>query len=317
MRFTDSNTSKIGVMDFTPRSRSRHTIYLVAAYVCTVLAVIVLAAQNNSGEGAAVGATFISILIIALALVSLYIRQRNNDLLLATEFQNMIYASAAEVGTLFCIIAKRDGSSVHASKSLAKLFNYFPYPTIQALDGFYIESHLPRFDQAKLNEALQQDAAKSFLVKISTASGVMDTVISVEPLARPAGYYVIRGRLFSDKRGDPEKLANIPSQQFQQLLDSSPVGHFLCDANGTLRYANPAFAALCGASPEGMVHERQSITRLFVLDAGKTWSEEYEFSPLDSQPAYLQGASARKVLISLSIQRNDKESSLLGTVVPV
>lgn len=317
MRFTDSNTSKVGVMDFAPRARSRHTLYLVAAYVCTVLAVIVLASQDTDSSGRTAGAAAISIIIIALALVSLYIRQRNNDLLLATEFQNMIYASAAEVGTLFCIIAKRDGSTVHAGRSLAKLFNYFPYPTVQALDGFYIESHLPKFDQAKINEALQQDIPKSFLVKINTASGVMDTVISVEPLARPAGYYVIRGRLFSDKRGDPEKLANISSQQFQQLLDSSPIGHFLCDANGTLRYANPAFAALCGKSPASMVHERQSITRLFALDAGKSWSEEYEFSPLDNQPAYIQGASARKVLISLKIQRNEKDISLLGTVVPV
>src|SRR5690348_11878508 len=124
MRFADQNISQVGLMDFEPRNRSRHTAYLIGAYVVTIMAVVIAAMNGSTEPSRVAGATIISLIIIVLCLVSIYARQRNNDLVLATEFQNMLYSSAAESGSLFYLIAKHDGTVVHASRGLGDLFSY-------------------------------------------------------------------------------------------------------------------------------------------------------------------------------------------------
>ncbi len=185
MRFADNDLTKVALIDFVPRNRSRSVVQLVFAFVCAIIVILATRsfAETESSQDTA---TFVvCIALTVLCAISVYFRRRSDDLVLATEFQNLLYSSAASIGSQFCIIAKRDGTVVHCSSGISELFNGFPYPVSQALEGFYIEGRIPKFDQDKINDALLMDERKSMLIKISTAMGISDMVINIDPLPRP------------------------------------------------------------------------------------------------------------------------------------
>lgn len=316
MRFTDSDMAKVGLLDFKPRNRSRHNIYLIGAFICTIIAVYVAAFNGDSAGSRQVGAAIVSIIIIVLCLVSLYARQRNNDLVLATEFQCMLYSAAAGSGSLFYLIIKHDGTVVHASRSVGEQFSYFPYTTAQSLDGLFIEARIPKFDQDKITDVLRQGESKSFIMKMSLSSGITDIVVTIDPLLRPSGYSVLRARYFSDKRGNANNLADIASDTFRSLLDDAPTTHFVADEFGMLRYVNPAFARLCGYDAATMTEERMQLRDVLYLPSGAPIGADYEFDAV-SESVILGTRTGERLPVRLALsphRSGGRVLALVGTV---
>lgn len=317
MRFADNDLLKVGLPDFTPRNRSRSTIQIIVAFICTIAAVLATLRFTQSDSAQDIGALVVCLVLILACLLTLYFRKRSDDLIMATEFQNLLYSSAASIGSQFCIIVKRDGTVVHSGAGLSDLFNGFPYTVSQALEGFFIEGRVSKIDQDKITDALLMNERKSVLLKLSTAIGITDMVITIDPLPRPQGYYVIRGRQYQGERKTGSALlTDISSETMRHLLEESPVGHFICDDFGRFEYINPALASLVGKTPQEMIEERLHITDILTRTNGDPIGRDYEYRDLKEE-VLLSGKNkkATRLKLELSLIREaNKITALVGTL---
>ena len=303
-------------MDFMPRDRSRPSLQIFMVFLSTIAIVLALLRfVHEKSEN--ISTVFICLILVALCAMTIYFRRRTDDMLLATEFQNLLYSSAASIGSQFCIIAKRDGTAVHCSYGVSELFNGFSYPMAQALEGFFIESRMPKFDQDKIIDALLMNERKSLLLKISTAMGITDMVINIDPLPRPHGYYAIRGRYYQgERKAGSALLADLSTETMRHLLEESPVGHFICDDFGRFEYINPALAKLVGKTPQEMIEERLHITDILKRTNGAAIGKEYEYNDMKEEVILVSKASnTTRLHLELSlIREGGKVSALVGTI---
>ena len=77
----------------------------------------------------------VTLSIGSLTWLTIYFSARLRDLVLATEFQNAMLASAAQLSTRFCLITKRDGSIVYVDPGFQKLFPHFMQSNDRNIDG--------------------------------------------------------------------------------------------------------------------------------------------------------------------------------------
>jgi PAS domain S-box-containing protein len=317
MRFTDNDTEQPALLDFMSRNRSRPTFQIVLAFICAIAAI---SASRNYAVTETRQDTitfFVCLLLTVVGIATLYFRKRADDLVLATEFQNLLYASAASIGFQFCLISKRDGTAVHCSDGLSKLFDGFPYPVARALEGFFAEGRVAKIDQDKITDTLLMNERKSLVVKLSAASGISDMVLTIDPLPRPHGYYMIRGRYFRGDRGTGSVLlGDISPEIMRHLLEESPVGHFICDEFGRFEYINPALAALIGLTPQTIVEDRLTIPDLFSQKGGKRLVQEYEYRDMKEDVILTSRTGlANPVHLELSlIQDAGKVVAIVGTI---
>src|SRR5579871_1490594 len=103
-RYTDVNTAINGAKDFVIR-RHGPTLLQLLVVLAAALFLSLLIIVTVEDKLALAGILFV-ILGSAGGYVVLQI-QRNNDLLLATEFQNALFASALGINNKFCLIIRR------------------------------------------------------------------------------------------------------------------------------------------------------------------------------------------------------------------
>lgn len=317
MRFSEKDPMSVALPDFSPRDRARPTIYIILTFVCTIAAVLGALHVSKGGEANTILSYTLFTILAVSCLISVYFRRKSDDLVLSTEFQNLIYSSAASLGSQFCIITKRDGVTVHASHGLSELFDGFPYPISQALEGFFIEGRIPKFDQDKIIDALLMNERKSVLLKISTSMGINDMVISIDPLPRPHGYYAIKGRYYQGTRkGGSAVLSDISIETMRRLLEESPVGHFICDDHGRFEYINPALARLIGKTPQTLLEERLHLNDVLKLTNGNPIARDYEFHDLKEEVLLIHssGTPTRLHLNFSLIREAGRMTALVGTV---
>jgi PAS domain-containing protein len=320
LRFTEHTIAQFGAEDFIPRDRSRPIRFLFLAFVCTVIATCVTLFYGATVSDRMVGMFIITIMLMALCLITIYFRRRGHDLVMATEFQNLLFAGAASVGYGFCLIVRHDGSTVYSNRAVNGLFMDFPYHDSQALEGFIEAGKLARFDADKITNALASGERRTCLVRATTRDAHQDMVITVEPLPRPQGFYVVRGRPYFEKRsretGSGDALSAIPGNTLLTLLEATPNAHFVCDEFGRLLYLNPAFGRLAGYTLDAALERRLTLNDLFTRTGGAPLVVEYDFQNLNEEVTLTtaHGAPSRVQLILTLHREAGKITALVGTV---
>lgn len=315
MRFADNDLNQVALPDFMPRDRSQPVMQILFAFVTSIAAVLATLRFMKTESVQDIGALVVCLIISILCLITIYFRKRADDLVLATEFQNLLYSSAASIGSLFCIIAKRDGTVVHASPGLSDLFSTFPYTVPRALEGFFIEGRVQKIEQGRIIDALALDERRSMLIKLTTTKGESDMVINIDPLPRPHGYYVIRGRYYQgDRKSGSANLAEISIDTLRYLLDKSPVGHFICDDFGRFEYINPALASLLGQTAQDMIESRLHINDILSQTNGTPIGKEYEYHDMKEEVLLKSGKVTRLHLELSLIKEDNKVTAMVGTV---
>lgn len=315
MRYSEKNTAILP--DFMPRNRTRATTHIILAFICTIIAALAALKLGNSHANADLATYAVCIILAVSCMITLYFRKRADDTVLATEFQNLIYSSATALGSQFCIITKRDGVAVHASSGLSEMFDGFPYTIPHALEGFFIEGRIPKFDQEKITNALLMNEKKSLLLKVSTALGINDMVINIDPLPRPHGYYAIKARYFQGARNSGSALlSNISPETMRLVLENSPVGHFICDDHGKFEYINLALAALVGRTPQSMLEDKLHVQHILKKRDGSSIGKDFEFSDMREEVLLIHENNAPiRLSLTLTLQREGgKTTAIVGTV---
>ena len=142
--------------------------------------------------------TITSALFVIIGIACWYVSmqmQHNRDLLNATEFQNALFASALGIGHKFCMIVSREGMVVYFDRPFQATFPDYMRQPERSFDLFLTQGHVGDGDKEKLTTALKQGTYEKIAFNIRCAGGeIRKMSVTVEPILRPSGYMLIRGR---------------------------------------------------------------------------------------------------------------------------
>lgn len=315
MRFNESKYSGNDQLDFVPRSRQTQIWRIILAFVLTMIVIGVLGSISTTGRNISV--LFFSMMIVAaLCFWVVYRKQESLDLVMNTEYQNLLFAQAAALGTSFCIFVHRDGTIVYANDGLRKLFPKFGYANNQALEGLFEHAGIAKPDRERISAAIGTHTSDRLAFPLQIGDEKKELIVTIEPLARPGGFSVVRGREYQDQRTGtqllPDTLRSTSADKIDQLLTRTPIAHYTTDAFGKLEYVNPAMEHLLGYRPDEMTDAKLSIQHLLYQLGGRPLPTDYTLA--DHQgPARMQRRD--QSLISLMLFQyvmRDQAGKILG-----
>jgi PAS domain-containing protein len=319
MRFAETNYSSPGQLDFIPRSRSVGIWKLIPAFsIITAILLLMLLAPETIGNKNVSALITISV-VSFLCFHIIYRKQQNLDLVMATEYQNMLFAQAATLGFSFCMFVRRDGTIVYANDGLRTMFKNFDYGESSALEGLFHEGNIAPLDRERLMDTIYSSSSAQFIFPLCpTGSTMRDYVISIDPLVRPGGFLVIRGREYLGARTGaqimPPILRNTSAEKIDYLLTHSPVAQYITDPFGRIEYATPALTMLLGYYADEIVHSRIAIHQLFYQLNGVNVPDDYTLAEHQCDALFNQKhGGLAPVTLTQRIMRN-AEGKIIGAI---
>lgn len=150
--------------------------------------------------------TFAAIALFLLAIttaVAVWSVQQSRDLVLFSEFQNALFSSALGMHNTFCLIVRQDGAVVYTDQGFKTLFPEFEEATQRNVTSFFTVASMVH-DEASIIDRLISSGESG--VYVTTVKGVdresAKMVLSVDPLRKPQGYTLVRGRPYVQRRVD-------------------------------------------------------------------------------------------------------------------
>jgi two-component system cell cycle sensor histidine kinase/response regulator CckA len=278
IRTTDQGLNVIGARDFVARQRtptfSQICFIMFSAFL--VGASIVMTLHNDK--------VLLVTLFALLAIMGCYVifhLMRVRDMLLATEFQNALFASAMGLHNKFCLIIKQDGTIIYLDRSFQTLFPNFGKQSSRTVDSLLKQGKVDAVDQERIMHAIDKNTYERVKFDITDAQGLVHRVIlSVEPIVFPAGFTMLRGREFVEERQSMHASASGPVLSrssvtlFSHIMESMKVGVYLTSPNGAIIYCNPLLESWLAYSEGEVVARNLNIDRLIPLSRNPAMSME-------------------------------------------
>lgn len=241
-RYTDVDNSKNGALDFVLRKRKPSVAYILSLFVI-VLAMLLSVTMLTADRIMLI--TLVIVTVIATGWYMFLQLQRTHDLLLASEFQNALFASALGINNKFCMIMKHDGNIVYLDRSFQSMFPDFLKQSRRTLDILLEIGAVSRNDIEKIYAAVGRGIFEKVIFNIKGSNNdIHKIVMSVEPILRPSGFVLLRGREFVESRASTTaKQSNSPINRstitlFSHVLDSMDIGVYMTDPTGVFVYIN-------------------------------------------------------------------------------
>lgn len=251
IRFAEILTSKNptahvdGRQDFVVRKRRPVWQTLIMMFTAVLCISIFLAFMVQDRV------MFSQILFVLLASSGTYVvytLQRFQDLVLATEFQNALFASALAQNNEICIIIKNDGTIAYIGRALHEMLPGLHKDPRKDVGIILEQGQVSKEEQKNIFRAIERYArGKVVFDLIDSKKQRHRIMMSFEPITRPKGYMLLRGREFVEKRVlGPE----IPTDDktpvfnknnlglFSYITDSMDIGAYIIDLFGSITYAN-------------------------------------------------------------------------------
>jgi PAS domain S-box-containing protein len=322
MRYPDHIHSD-ALLDFVPRDRAKQIWNVLIGFAITMSVMLVLN-FSPSLVGGRLEASLVSLVVICvLCFYIIYQKQQNLDLVLTTEFQNLLFAQAAALGFTFCLFIKRDGTIVYSNEGLKRLFPNLYHANSQALQVLYDIAHISLTDRERINSAIYGIRREHLIFPMKDASGDYKIyILTVDPLKRPSGYIVLRGREYHDTRSGSEMLPDIlrstNADHIEALLKYSPAAHYIADAFGTLEFVSPSMEALLGYSPGEMIINKIGLKHFLFRVGSRTLTDLDMLAEYEGEAA-LQKKQGESVNVTLTqrIVRNASGNitAIVGTAI--
>jgi PAS domain S-box-containing protein len=271
IRYSDMGLDAIGARDFVARQRTPTVLQVGIIFLSAFLigVSIVISIPNVL--------MLITTLFALFAIIGWYViyqLMRSRDMLLATEFQNALFASAMGLHNKFCLIIKRDGSLVYIDRSFQTLFPDFTKNSNRSVALLLHQGKVSREDADRVQNAISSGTYEKVIFDITDAQGIIHhVVLSVEPLMRPSGFVMLRGREFVEDRsvnrmetGTSGALLNKSSVTlFSHVMESMKMGLYITSPNGSIVYCNPLLEQWLTYNEGEIVSRNLSITNLVPL----------------------------------------------------
>lgn len=266
MRLADK-TEEFVNPDFVPRSYTRPLKEIAFVACLAVIVIITLSLFPEMVGGDVVARILLILLVLSVAAYMIIRRQQHNDLIMATEFENLLFSAAASLGSNFCFFMRNDGTIVYANDGTRRMFPRFNYEQSRALDNLLNEGKVDSVDRDRLYSAMALGKKEILVFAISDTSGARrDFILIIEPLRRPAGYFVIRGREYYSERTAviklTGKLQKTSLDKIATLVQKIPSPAFITNESGTLEFANAALESLLSYHDNEMVETKMTLQRM-------------------------------------------------------
>ncbi len=280
-RLTDLDLKSTGAQDFIIRKRTLSVLHILIIFLSIQLIVISVTVAVIDKY------MLVIMLVLLMSIVSWYMvmqTQRNRDLLLATEFQNALFASALGMNHKFCIIIKRDGSIVYYDRSFQDMFPDFMRQPRRAIDVLLEQGKVSREDSDKIFSVIERGTYESVILEIRCANNLyVKIVLSIEPIMRPSGFILLRGREFIESRSSDaaaSRVANLnPSSLalFSSVMDTMDAGVYMTAPDGSLSYVNAVLEHWLGYNDGEITASTLALKDIVMQDTRATSSEPDNF----------------------------------------
>ena len=231
--------------DFIARRRIPPVVVLagvLSAVLLVVLALVLLVPDR------AYLAICLTVLIGAAVFYVTTTVQRAYDLLIATEFQNTLFSSAIGISHKFCLIMKQDGTITYLDRAFQEMFPSFFQQPHRTLDVWLEQAKVAREEREEILAALERGGfSRVVCVMRTSGDGYYKLVLSLEPIVRPHGFILLRGREFIENRATADapgvfqkfdQLNRSFISLFSQVVSTMNMGVCMAGPAGNILYAN-------------------------------------------------------------------------------
>lgn len=317
MRFDETEQNNPTHQDFIPRKRHGQNVKLGLAFIATLVSLYVFAyVPGFNGHGIAP-----LCLILILGTLCVYVILRNQqsiDLVMSTEYQNLLFSQGISVGNSFCIFIRRDGSIVYANHGIRELLGTQNIAQSQMLEAVFNAGHVSKAERERVMNSIASATSDKLIFSIRTAEGIEKSyILTLEPLARPSGYLLIRGREYRNDRIDSQQMPHVlratSPEKLEQLLARTPIGNYTTDATGKFEFVNQAFEKALGYAEGEMLQNKISLSLVLHALSGMTLAEDsYTLADYNGE-AVLKGKRGDMIegLLFQTVIRNSK-GTLMG-----
>ncbi len=244
-RFSDTKKLKRDDREFVRRRPATITWYVLGSIGIAFL-VILGAGFNTKHLGEL---DFISLVVGVfgmLFLIAGFLLWRIHDLLMVGEFENAMFAGGANAGAEFCIIIRDTGDVAYISPGFHKFFKPDSSRISEGLGWLLSSMGMQEADKDGIIRAMQEKKRTQVAFEFTDLLGfVRKVVLMVEPIARPAGYSIVKAvRQKEAGELDPNVLETGGMSIITQFLDYVPWGGYITDQKGNFLYINRSLAEL-------------------------------------------------------------------------
>ena len=281
MRLSD-NTQKAISPDFIPRSYSKPIKELSLIYVLAIGLIFAVLHFKDMIGGDIVATVIITTTVLLIAVYTILKRQQHNDQMMATEFENLLFSAAASLGSTFCLFIKHDGTIVYANDGTRKMFPTFKQNENQSLEELLYTARVERSHIDKLFSTVARATKETIIFPITDSAGYRsDYVVTVDPLKRPSGYFVVKGREYYTERTSvavqSTNMQKSSPESIAALCAHLPFPVYITNSSGVLEYVNKPLEALLDYVDGSMINEELTIQKL-VYHADGYETAEFEMT---------------------------------------
>ena len=180
--------------DFISRKRglSPKQVYSLCLAATVIVCGVTFLVYNDMLAG-----SILCVMVGTVLLITAKQDEKHKRQMQSTEFLNALFASALGAGHKFCMIAKHDGEIVYLDRSFQQMFPDMvnkPRRTLQDLLDMYNASEA---HSQTVIEAIKKDHETTISLQIegSKEHTVHSIAMHIEPILRPSGFCLIRGRI--------------------------------------------------------------------------------------------------------------------------
>jgi PAS domain-containing protein len=253
--------------DFIPRNHMPGLWKLVLAYAAVFLAIgASLIKPELFGDPQMVSI----IALVGVAVLSAFtfaIIMRNYDQMMATEFQNLFFASSARLHSRFCLILRKDGSISYYDPGFQEMFPDFTNTGLLTLQKLFDITNVDDAESSAIFDSLAENQFGRAVVNLYANGKTQKTMMTIDPLPRPSGFFLLRGRDYVE-RSDQPQAAEAPAAatdmttEWLKLMEDSTVGAYTTLGNGKLDFTNGLFEQSLGYKPGEMQADDITLQQL-------------------------------------------------------
>lgn len=273
IRFSDNILGNIQDTGFIVRDRIPRSLQILLLFL-GIFDLICFSAYLTDDSG--VNITFLIVLLSSLGLLGgiiFFLVRRFHRVILATEFQNAMFASATQIGTRFCFITNSDGLLFYVDYGFQKVFANFVSSGSRTLKELTAFTEMSKEISNSVFETLKKGKSSNFVWSFKDASGAPVTMVTtIDAIARPKGYFMIRGRDYvqkrvADKPDDKDMLMDSLSL-LQQTLYNLAGGIIVADHHGRVVHVNGEMEKWLGYDPGEIMNNPLLIKQVFYQYVG-------------------------------------------------
>lgn len=314
-RFLDDKGHTDLLPDFVRRRYGLPLIWLIAGFLATIAIIFIVTLLLAPQAMLGICGTASVLLLGLMAFAALYVHN-SRDIIMATEFQNALFAAALRVNTEFCLILKQDGTVVYSDLQNNDMFSSLIKQGLRGLDVLLTHGSLTRKDKESLLQALSEGSTVkipfiyqreenkkervSLLVEPITHESTENVELSVSSIKRPEGYIVIRAMR-----------QTMDGSQAGALLESMPIGVFILNEHHIFTYLNKTLLQWAGYSRGDSMLASLPFDKLIALPDGPN-----TVFPYRGKAMLLNREGQKEVEVSIISTAGDGLQEYYGTVLP-